>query len=250
MFDPHQVQILRRDAKGELSASYVIINDDTIKLKNYKKHSRRGLCEVMLGKGVVVVEGITEQFVFWAVSKKMEETKEEFYPLDLSGITIFSNDGDGLMPDFGSFFKSIELKTYGFYDSKTRSDEINAKLKTSFDSSCEINYKGIEKLLVHEIPVERQWQLLEDLRISNEKEDARIPDVKPTNEEIKNITLNILKGSKGEGTAGRLIDLCSYSELPKSITDFLKIIYSDFPRPVMIPLPKFENAIGQQTLGL
>ncbi len=251
MFDPKQIQILKRDHTGQVSASYVKINDETIKLKNYKKHSRRGLCEVMLGKGVIVVEGLTEQVVFWAVSKIMEETKEDYYPLDLSGVTIFTNDGDGSMPDFGMFFKSIELKSYGIFDKKdlkTRSEEIMAKLKSSFDTSVEISYKGIEMLLVSEVPVSRQWQLLESIKASGE--DSRIPDVRPSDEEVKAITFQILKSSKGEGTAGLLIELCAYSELPKTLTDFLKIVYSDFPRPVASPLPDFGNSAGQQTLAL
>lgn len=248
MFDPGQVQILKRDGNGTLTASHIVINDKSIKLKNYRKHSRRGLCEVMLGKGVVVVEGITEQLVFWSVSKKMEEAKDEFYPLDLSGVTIFSNDGDGSMPDFGIFFKSIELKTYGFFDKKDRTEELNVKLKSSFDVHCEIAYKGIETMLVNETPIARQWQLLKSM--SNEKGDSRIPPDKPTDEEIKSITLKVLKSAKGEGTASRLIDLCSFAELPKSITSFLKVVYSDFPKPISTPLPKFENIDGQQPLGL
>jgi hypothetical protein len=103
-------------------------------------------------------------------------------------------------------------------------------------------------LLVSEVPVTRQWQLLESIKASGE--DSRIPDVTPSDEEVKAITFQILKSSKGEGTAGLLIELCAYSELPKTLTDFLKIVYSDFPRPVASPLPDFGNSAGQQTLAL
>jgi putative ATP-dependent endonuclease of OLD family len=254
MFNPDQILILRRDnTNGTLSCSKVEIGQDTIKLKNFRKHSRRALCEVMLGKGVIVVEGLTEQSVFWAISRKMEEAKDDFYPLDLSGVTIFSNDGDGSMPDFGRFFKSIDLKTYGFFDGKKnkyRDEDQKIKLHAAFDVSKEIMFTGIEQLLITEIPTDRQWEFLTDLRDAGEKENANIPGAKPLDDEIKELTLKILKASKGDGSAGRLIECCQLKDLPITIVDFFKQVYTDFPKPKSIPVPKFETIEGQQKLNL
>jgi len=46
----------------------------------------RGLCEAMLGKAVIVVEGLTEQIGIMAVAAKMEGQDSNIYPLDLSGV--------------------------------------------------------------------------------------------------------------------------------------------------------------------
>jgi putative ATP-dependent endonuclease of OLD family len=77
--------------------------------------------------------------------------------LDLSGVTVFSVDGDGAMPPFGAFFKSLGLKTYAFYDKKDRKPAEQQKFADSFDVANETDFTGIEKLLVAEVPVERQW---------------------------------------------------------------------------------------------
>lgn len=249
MFEPDNIYILNRN-DGLLSTSKVIVDGQTIKPKLFKKHARRGLCEVMLGKGVVVVEGITEQFVFWSVSKKMEQHSTNFYPIDLSGVTIFSTDGDGSMPDYGMFFKSIGIKTYGFYDhKKDRKEELKEKFAKAFDLNHEINQVGIEALLAEEIPFTKQWQLLEEVRDSGRLENNPIPATRPDDGQIKLLTIQILKGLKGEGAAGKLIDSCDFSELPSTITGFLKTIYEAFPRPPIIPIPKVQGD-GQQALPL
>jgi putative ATP-dependent endonuclease of OLD family len=104
-----RLQILRRSDQGQLTAASVVL-DGAIKPKTYRKHSRRGLCEAMLGKAVIVAEGLTEQIALWAVATKLEAADENNYPLDLSGVTIFSSDGDGSLAAFGAFFKNLGRK--------------------------------------------------------------------------------------------------------------------------------------------
>ncbi|TAK08101.1 DUF2813 domain-containing protein, partial [bacterium] len=66
-FEPTQIQILRRSDQAQLTAAPVIL-DGAIKPKTYRKHTRRGLCEAMLGKAVIVAEGLTEQIALWDVA--------------------------------------------------------------------------------------------------------------------------------------------------------------------------------------
>jgi len=249
MFDPDSIYILNRK-EGALSASRVVVDGQTIKPKLFKKHARRGLCEVMLGKGVIVVEGITEQFVFWSVTKKMEHHNPDFYPVDLSGVTIFSTDGDGSMPEYGMFFQSIGLKTYAFYDfKKDRSVELKEKFSKAFNLNHEISHVGIEALLADEVPVSRQWQLLQEIRDSGRLDSNPIPKIRPADGQIKLLTVQVLKALKGEGTAGRLIDMCEFAELPSTVTAFVRTIYQAFPKPIIVPVPKFQPD-AQQTLQL
>lgn len=138
-FDPSQIIILRRSPEATLAAT-VVSAGTTLKEKMYKRHARRGLAEAMLGPGVIVAEGITEHSALAAVAEKLESTNPNRYPLDLSGITIFPVDGDGSLPNFGAFFKTLGLKTYAFYDRKPRKSEENQKFVDAFDVPNETAY--------------------------------------------------------------------------------------------------------------
>jgi putative ATP-dependent endonuclease of OLD family len=238
-FEPKQIQILRRSAQAELTAAPIILGD-AIKPKTYRKHARRGLCEAMLGKAVIVTEGLTEQIALWATAAKIEMDNENNYPLDLSGVTIFSSDGDGSLPGFGTFFKNLGLKTYAFYDKKQRKPQDVQALQIAFDIPNETNYLGAENLLINEVPVNRQWQLLEEIREAGEQGNVVIPTVRPSDGQVKYITEELLKGRKGDGTAGRLIELCDVGELPISMVNFLSQVYSDFPKPETISFPTVD----------
>jgi putative ATP-dependent endonuclease of OLD family len=228
-FEPDQVCILRRDPAGTLSATPVKLGK--LKPKHYRRHARRGVAEAMLGAGVIVAEGITEQHALQAVAAKLEETDDALWPLDVAGVSVFPVDGDGDLPAFGSFFKSLGLGTYAFYDKKQRTEEEQAKFTTSFDLPCETAYDGIEKLLVEETPPDRHWQLLEDLRASGTPLKIGIPAVRPAPAQLKELILATLKSNKGSGYAGELVDLCDSAELPATIVKFLKDVYARYPKP-------------------
>jgi len=235
-FDPAQIMILRRSSAAEVTAT-VISSGTTLKGKMYKRHARRGLAEAMLGPGVIVAEGITEHSALTAVADKLETADSQCYPLDLSGITIFPVDGDGSLPNFGCFFKALGLRTYAFYDKKTRKPDEVQKFNDGFDVANETDYSGIELLLVAETPIDRQWEFLDALRQGEEQGNLGIPATRPDDASVREIMTNALKSNKGNGYAARLIGRCDLAELPKSITGFLKPIYAKFPKPISAPLP-------------
>ena len=87
----------------------------------------------MLGRGVIICEGITEKDIVLAAAEKMEEANPECcYPLDLSGVSILSVDGEGSLPEFGAFFSALQIHTYAFFDHKARSVTETEKLTNSF----------------------------------------------------------------------------------------------------------------------
>jgi putative ATP-dependent endonuclease of OLD family len=77
-FDPAQIQVLRKDDNGKLT-SIPVPGSSVLKGKTYRKHARRGLAEAMLGRGVIVGEGITEKDALLATAEKMEEAQPENY---------------------------------------------------------------------------------------------------------------------------------------------------------------------------
>ncbi len=236
-FSPERIRILRRDEKGVVTATDVSLGT-TLKDKMYRRHARRGLAEAMLGRGVIVAEGLSEKAAIGAVAERMEAADDGHYPLDLSGVTIFPVEGDGSMPAFGAFFKALGLKSYAFYDKKARKQEENQKFKESFDFPTETVYPGIERLLVHEIPVDRQWQFLDQVKRTGGQGNLAIPTARPSDAQVKALMEMALRSNKGNAYACGLIDLCGVIELPATIVDFLKEVYLNFPKPEPVPIPR------------
>lgn len=235
-FRPEQIKILRRSNEAKVSGKDIELSE-VIKAKTYRKHIRRGIAEAMLGRAVVIAEGITEVYTLAAVSQKMELSNDEFYALDLSGVTIFSAEGDGSVGEFGAFFGALELPAYALLDKKQRNSADQKNIdEAGFQLVTEIPYKGMESLLAREVPITKQWMYLEAVRDSVLHKKYGIPDSKPEDEKIRSLTTSTLKDGKGWGRAAELIECCDFDELPSSLTTFLRKIYEEFPRPKHIPI--------------
>ena len=234
-FQPDQVRILRKDDNATLTATRLTIGA-TLKGKTYRKHARRGLAEAMLGRGVIVCEGVTEKDIILAAAEKMEEANpEDCYPIDLSGVSVIAVDGDGALCEFGSFFKSLQITSYAFYDHKDRTVEEQRKFTESFDYPNETSHAGSEVMLVEEVPAQRLWELLVELRDSGQKPNLILPSTIPSDDSVKLLARPVLEKDKGSGYAGRLIELCEPQELPPTVTDFLNRVYANFKGPEPVP---------------
>lgn len=230
-FAPERICLLRRDDHAEVTGKPVLLGG--MKAKTYRRYVRRGLAEAMLGKGVVITEGLTEQLALTAVSEKMQQADGTLYPLDLAGVTIFSSDGDGSVAEIGGFFTSLGMPTYGFIDNKTRPPKEQAAFDaTGFVHLCETSYPGMEELLAAEVPIQHQWDYLEYLRDEGLATKTKIPANKPDNDDaVRLLCRNVLKDHKGWGRAAELVEYCASNELPPSLVAFLDKLHADFPRP-------------------
>ncbi len=230
-FDPDRIVILRRDDKGKVTGKRVTLGAD-VKAKTYRRYIRRGFAEAMLGRGVIIAEGITEQLALQTVAERLETATNAKYPLDLSGVTIITTDGDGRIPEFGRFFVSLDLPTFAFFDKKERSQkEQDALNQAGFQILNEIPYAGMEDLLAAEVPLNHQWAYLEHIRDSDIATKTLIPASRPADDKVRDFTRQVLKDGKGWGRAADLIERCNVEELPPTIVDFLDQIYTRFPRP-------------------
>lgn len=234
-FQADQIQILRKYKDSVVDAKSLTVGE-TLKGKTYRKHARRGLAEAMLGRGVIVCEGPTERDMILAAAEKMEAADpDECYPLDVSGVSVISTDGDGALPEYGAFFKSLEIEAYAFYDKKVRPDGVQESLDLSFDHLNEIAYPGAEALLVAEVPPQKLWEFLVALRDSGEKPNLTLPGVTPPVERLKALAKSVLKKDKGSGYAGRVVELCDRAELPPTLVSFLNLVYGKFKKPIDVP---------------
>jgi putative ATP-dependent endonuclease of OLD family len=234
-FEPSKTLLLARDA-GVVTARKV--SDATgLKDNDYKRFSRSGLSECMLGQGVIVMEGITELHAMPIIARRMEESDPSLQPLDIAGVAFFDATGESNIPKFGKFFKTLGLNTFAFYDlavKKKLKEEQAQALADHFEINVEHAYKGFEELLVTEVPVDRLWTFLTGLKANNENGNLHVPDERPNDEKVKKIAMEALAGNKGAGWSARLLEECELHELPVSATKFLASVYALFPPPAAV----------------
>jgi len=231
-FEPSNTLLLARDG-GTVTARKVS-DASGLTDKEFKQFARWGLCECMLGKATIVLEGLTEFHALPVVARRMEE--EELaaagtLPLDILGATFFHAAGESNMPKFGKFFKTLGLKTFAFYDLVANRPQAQ---KDSFAASYDINfehpYKGFEDLVAAEMPADPLWALLAELRDSGEAGNLGVPAVRPDNAGVRTLARSALKSGKGAGWAARLFEGCDYAQLPASVTCFLRQVYAAMPQ--------------------
>lgn len=243
-FEPEQTLLLSRGPDSSVVGQRVS-DSSGLKGNDFRRYARRGLTECMLGKGAVVVEGLTEFHALPVVARKMEEANEDLQPLDIAGVAFFDAESESSMPKFGNFFRSLGLRTFGFYDLATRSPQKKLELTNAYDIDCEHQYAGFEALITAEVPIDRQWLFLDDLRQTGDCGNFAIPTVRPADETVRSLVMSGLKGNKGTGWAARLLDGCEIHELPATVTTFLGQVYANFPNPAEVPLDPDVGASTQ-----
>jgi putative ATP-dependent endonuclease of OLD family len=231
-FEPSNTLLLSRDA-GHVSSKKISAAAG-LSDREFKQFARWGLCECVLGKGAVVVEGLTEFHALPVAAARLELEEPEASggsPLDILGATFFYAGGESNMPKFGKFFRTLGLKTFAFYDlNPKRQDTATRAFAEHYDINCEHAYKGFEDLVAHEMRAERLWTFLNDLKTNGEAGDVGIPASRPADAEIRKLAAEALKSGKGAGWAARLFDECAYEELPPTALKFLREVYAAMPR--------------------
>jgi putative ATP-dependent endonuclease of OLD family len=231
-FEPSKTLLLARNG-GVVTARKV--SDATgLKDNDYKRFSRSGLSECMLGRAAIVVEGVTELHAMPVAARRMEENDPHLQPLDIAGVAFFDADGESNMPKFGKFFKTLGLRTFAFYDldyKKKRKPEQAQALADNFEINVEHVYKGFEDLVVTEMSADRLWSFLASLKVNDENGNIAIPDERPSDDQVKDIAKAALGGNKGAGWCARLFEECALHELPVTVTEFLASVFALFPAP-------------------
>lgn len=242
-FEPAQTLLLSRDTNGFVGA--LRISDATgLKDNDYKRFARRGLTECMLGRGAIVVEGVTEFHALPVVARRMEEVDPTLQPLDIAGVAFFDAEGGGSISKFGVYFKALGLKIFSFYDALKKPEE-KAKIAAAFDVDGQHKHAGFETLVAEEVPLDRQWTFLVELRDSGENGNVLIPANRPPDDDLKKLTKSALASGKGAGWSARLFEICAAQELPASVVEFLSKVYAVFPKP---PEPSPEALAAELAL--
>lgn len=246
-FDPSHTLLLSRQA-GVVTARKVS-DASGLSDKEFKQFVRWGVCECMLGKAAIVLEGLTEFHALPIAARRIEEELGPlgFQSLDISGATFFYAYGESNVPKFGKFFKTLGLKTFAFYDYVANRQQAQIdNFAANFDINTEHDYKGFEDLIAAEMPTDRLWAFLSALRDSGEAANVGLPVARPDEAGVRVLARNTLKSSKGAGWAARLFEECAFGELPASVMNFLYEVYGALTPPAQVPVPPAE--VGQVQL--
>ncbi|MGY4879136.1 ATP-dependent nuclease [Vreelandella aquamarina] len=242
-FEPDQIVALNRDDAGTLSSRNVTLGE--IKHKKYRRE-RRQMAEAILSRAVIVVEGATEAALFPVTSELLERFRGEAYEhIDLSGVSIFNAGSDKEVPPFGPFFKTLGKPAFAFYDKQEgEPNEVVAARLADFNQVWESPEKGIEDVLIGEMPVATLRRFLESAKNRDDYpvDKGTIGDG-VSDEDVKRITRDVLKVRKGDNQpyAALLIAEClTEAELPETIVTILDTVHASLSHSAAIP-PKNED---------
>src|ERR1019366_2327775 len=108
-FEPDNIVILTRDAKGNLNGHPIDLSG--VKPKTFRTE-RRQFAEAILAKAVLVVEGGTELALLPEASSIMEASVSGYMNFDMAGVSVFNAGGDGSVPRYASIFKALEKPSF------------------------------------------------------------------------------------------------------------------------------------------
>jgi putative ATP-dependent endonuclease of OLD family len=233
-FEPEQIVMLNRAPAGALSGKP--IDTQGIKTKAFKTE-RRQFAEAVLSRAVLVVEGSTEAAIFPAASTALEESRDpgKYTHFDLAGVTVFNAGGDGSVPRYAPLFKALGKLTFGFCDKPAAPLSADAAAKLAdYTYHWQSPQKGIENLLVEEMPTATLRHFLEAVKDRPDYPAHAKPAAAMTDDEIKELARKVLKDRKGEahGYAALLIAGCqAEAELPLTIRAILDKIQETLTPP-------------------
>lgn len=237
-FEPSQIVSLNRQENGTLSGR--VIQFSAYKEKKKYRRERRQMAEAILSRAVLIVEGATEAAIFPVASDILENSLGVDYEhLDLAGVTIFDAGADNQVPTYGPFFKSLGKMVFGFRDKQSTPPTAEvAEQLAEFNLMWESPEKGIENLLINEIPCQTIKRFLEKVRDRDDypREKGQIT-VGMDEASVKSLAREVLKARKGDSVpySAMLVGECqSHTELPNTITTILQTIASNLKPNVSV----------------
>jgi len=257
-YEAESVVILGRD--GEKQFSGKPIEADVIKPKNYRAQ-RRQFAEAILSRAVFVVEGATEVVAVNAVSTALEKFHGGYSHIDLAGVSLFNAQNDREAPKFGPIFKALGKPVFGMRDEPNNPDPPEAAVDIgTFDKFWQSPQKGIERILVGEIPCQVLHRFLGEVSTRDDYPANCNYDTAIEDSALKQLVEKVLKARKGDsygfGYAGILIEQCQdEEELPPFVRDALLSIdeylkssegYVDVPNSSQEELSLDSSASGDQ----
>ena len=224
-FLPDGIVVLRRSNEGALTATPTRPNVP-VKEKLLRQNFRIRYAEGLLGRAVLVVEGITELYAIPAASDILASTEDTTYAsLDLAGVIAVPADGKDDLARTASFYSELGIPTFVFCD-ELGDDDLRTEIDRASDAYWEHPYAGFEALVASELPlaaIENFFGEAQDWVDYPAK--IHTPGKNDKQGTWRKALQEVLMARKGEAYAARLISQRAPEELPKSLVRLLALLF-------------------------
>ncbi len=218
-FLPDHILVLSRSEDGGVSTSRVQ-PEGRVKEKFLRQGFRLRFAEGLLGRAVLLVEGLTELYAIPAASDVLHRTGSAYAPLDLAGVVTVEVGGDGELAKVAEFFAELGIPSFVFCDSIATGD-MRSDIEGSATRVWELSYRGFERLIAAEVPVDVLKSFISDVRSRTDFPSLPVPADTDADESWRTCVEDVLKARKGEGYAEILVSMCPADELPPTLLGFL-----------------------------
>jgi putative ATP-dependent endonuclease of OLD family len=227
-FDPDRIVVLSRDDAGTLTSCPIILGAD-IKPKKYREQ-RRQFAEAVLANAVLVVEGATEVAAYLAVADVLAADPAAGYTHpDVAGLALFDAGSDARVPAYAPVFAALGKTVFGMHDTPNTPLTADQVAQAQWFAIYRvIGYAGIEDLLVAEThPAVQRHFLAAAATRGDYPQHCGYLWVGATDDQVRQLTWNVLKARKGPETlAPLLMSCCQPGQLPPTLAILLLDIHA------------------------
>lgn len=211
MFYQEIAHVLSRDSSGILKQLNIVL-PDSIKQKRYRQDFRTRFCEGLLSRRVLIAEGETETSAMPIAARRLSELKPEDYTsFEALGICIINAGGETNIPDFSSFYKSLEKRVFAVCDKQT--DAHKDKIEKTVEKLFMHDEDGFEQLVLKgttKVAIDRFIDVLE----WPQHLKTKFPDPKS---DPANALMDYFSWSKGNWGIADFLAQCDETEIPEWI---------------------------------
>jgi len=185
--------------------------------KRLRQDFRLRFAEGMLGKAVLLSEGISDRAALSAANEKLIALSGSGYvDLDILGATQIAAGGKDELPKLSEFFASVGKRVFVLADAIA--EELQRRISEHAEWSHNLNYSSLEALLVAETPIDIAKSFLRTAAVRSDfPGNITLPNAAAEDEEWRECLRRVLATRKGEEYAAMLVSEMTVEAIPRAL---------------------------------
>lgn len=223
--------ILSRNENGLLKQSKVALPEG-LKLKAYRQDFRHRICEGLLSRKILIVEGQTEATSISALSRRLAILDPSSYSaLEAMGICIIDAGGDNKIVPLAKMFSDLGKRVFALCDKQESESEL--RIRANVETLYMHNYKGFENLVLNNTTMEALGRFSEIIEWPPHL-SSKYPEPKSN---LNDAMLEYFIWSKGNWGVAEFISQCGLLEIP----NWLRLFSTDIIEKCKSTQKSIEN---------